>query len=115
MLNRFDKFLRVYKLIYFIIYLLLTAFFTYILIDDIRIKNDPSQSFAGLGFALVVLVIGSITYGVYSFIYLIIMLISIFNKDSLYYKKNNILTFIMFILPIVTEIILVLIGMIYFN
>ena len=114
MLNRFDKFLRVYKYIYFIIYLLLTAFFTYILIDS-RISSDPSQSFAGLGFALVVLVIGSITYGVYSFINLIIMFISIFNKDSLYYKKNNILTFIMFILPIVTEIILVLIGMIYFN
>ena len=49
-----------------------------------------------------------------SLINLIIMFISIFNRDSLYYKKNNILTFIMFILPIITEIILVLIGMIYF-
>ena len=114
MLNRFDKFLKVYKFIYFIIYLLLTAFFVYVLVDEIRIKNDPSQSLAGLGFALVVLLIGSIAYGVYSLINLIIMFVSIFNRDSLYYKKNNILTFTMFILPIITEIILVLIGMIYF-
>lgn len=114
MLNKLDKFLKVYKYIYFIIYLVLTFFFTYVLIDDIKLKNDPSQSFAGLGFALVVLVIGSITYGIFSFINLIIMIISIVNKDSLYRKKNIILTLIMFLLPIITELFLVLIGLIYF-
>ena len=111
---KLDKFLKIYKFIFLIIYLIVNAFFIYILIDDIKISNDPSQSFAGLGFALVVVLFGSIINGFLSFINLILFIISLVNKTSLNKKKNLILTTSLFLLPIVTELILILVGLIFF-
>ena len=111
---KLDKFLKVYKFIFLIIYLIINALFVYILIDDIKISNDPSQSFAGLGFALVVVVFGMIINGFLSLINLVLFIISLINKTSLNKKKNLILTTSLFILPIVTELVLILVGSIFF-
>ena len=37
---KLDKFLKIYKFIFLIIYLIINALFTYILIDDIKISNE---------------------------------------------------------------------------
>ena len=111
---KLDKFLKVYKFIFLIIYLIINALFVYILIDDIKISNDPSQSFAGLGFALVVVVFGMIINGFLSLINLVLFIISLINKTSLNKKKNLILTSSLFMLPIITELVLILVGSIFF-
>ena len=111
---KLDKFLKVYKFIFLVVYLIINALFTYILIDDIKISNDPSQSFAGLGFALVVVVFGMFINGFLSLVNLVLFIISLVNKTSLNKKKNLILTTSLFILPIVTELILILVGSIFF-
>ena len=111
---KLDKFLKVYKFIFLIIYLIINAIFVYILIDDIKISNDPSQSFAGLGFALVVVVFGMFINGFLSLINLVLFIISLINKTSLNKKKNLILTTSLFLLPIITELILIFVGSIFF-
>ena len=96
------------KIIYIALYAAFTAFLLYILISESYLYLVKGQ---GLGFALVfaliIISIGCIGYGVILAIGLTGLILSLINKTALKRKANIILFSIFTALPVITEVILI--------
>jgi hypothetical protein len=110
--------INIIKIASIITYVLLNAFLVYSTADAIYDLLHPVEGVVqlpGLGFAIVVVIIGGIGNVAISLFSLIGLILGIINKHSATRKKNIILFLIGMLLPILTEMILILIGLSYFN
>lgn len=97
------KSLLVFKILFIVAYVLMTAFLVWNFIDALNSENVGLS--LALYLALIVIIIGSIGYIVCLTLAIIGLIISIIKKT-----KPNIITFIIFtFLPIITEAIIIII------
>ncbi|MBQ7324024.1 MAG: hypothetical protein IJW96_05620 [Clostridia bacterium] len=115
--SKLDGFDKGMKIICILLYVLWNAFLVYCLVDAYQkdLAMDPNAEGVqiaayGLTLALIVLIYGSIGNGVISLLALITMIVSMFNKSNP--KRGSLIlgNFLLFILPIVTEVAIVVIG-----
>ena len=102
---------KVLRIIYYVLYALLTIFIIYVLVDS-KIKDSPSNNI-GYAFAFVIIgiAIGGISYGVLLILGLVDLIISAVNKTNPKRKKSVLISSISIILPIITYILIILIGL----
>ena len=103
-----EKFNKTMKIILSVLYVLITGLLIYALIDGYydELNSADSMNAYGLVVAFIVLIIGGISFAVVSVISLIMLIIGLFRKDSVKFYVYG------FFLPIITELILVIIGFI---
>ena len=115
--SKLDGFDKGMKIICILLYVLWNAFLVYCLVDAYQkdLAMDPNAEGVqiaayGLTLVLIVLIYGSIGNGVISLLALITMIVSMFNKSNP--KRGSLIlgNFLLFILQIVTEVAIVVIG-----
>ena len=112
-----DKAHKFFKVLYFLIYLLATAFFVYSIYDSYKTSiANPDQFIDGfsLAFALIIAILAPLAYGVLLIIGLIQLIMSLANTSSDYRGKQIGASVFMMILPLLSELLLIGAG-IYFN
>lgn len=111
-----DIALKVLRWLYLIIYVLISIYIIWVAIDEITTKmQNPEASFVGLGFALVLLIFGSIAFGAATIIAIAMLVLSLINKNALKRKLNIISSSIMIVVPYLTELIFYLVFAVYFG
>ena len=102
-----DISLLVLRIIYLVLYILITAYVLWVGISElINSKQNPEGGLYGLGFVLVLLTFGSIIYGVATLISIAKLIISIVNKNASKRKLNIVFSVIGMIIPYLTEVVL---------
>lgn len=102
----------VLKVLITIAYLVITIFLGIVEVSEINATvNNPDANNIGMVFAFVIIIMGVIAYGVVVFISLIGLIISLCNKYSENRKKHIIFFVLGIIVPILTEGLLILVGM----
>lgn len=117
-LSKFDKFIKIYKIILSILYLGFTLFVSITLIyqyfADMKAINNPDASLQGLGMALLVVLFGIITSGIgYGILEVIsvIGLIAVSNSNTVSNAKKEKRFFILAILlNLLTYIFIIALG-----
>lgn len=117
-LSKFDKFIKIYKIILSILYLGFTLFVSITLIyqylADMKTINNPDASLQGLGMALLVVLFGIITSGIgYGILEVIsvIGLIAVSNSNTVSNTKKEKRFFIFAILlNLLTYIFIIALG-----
>ena len=102
----------VFKIIYITIYLTITAFIIYSLVDA-NIKDIDSESSLKsypIAYLIVGIIFGAIGYGFILIIGLINMIITSFNKTFPRQTKTMIFSFLTTLLPIITFFLIILIS-----
>lgn len=102
---------KVLKIIFYILYSLITFFIVFSLINA-KLEEDPSTNI-GYAFTLVIIgiIIGAFAYGALLLLGITDVIIAAVNKTDPKRKKNVLISSISVILPIITYLLIILIGL----
>jgi len=123
-LNKKDRFLYVWKIVWIILYIVFTGFQIYAILDGYydnlsNVQSTESNSIninsMGLVLAIIVIIFGVIGYGILLIMSIAGFIVAFTNKSSPLRKKNLIIFLIGSILPVFTELILIGITMLLSN
>ncbi len=123
-LNKKDRFLYVWKIVWIILYIVFTGFQIYAILDGYydnlsNVQSTESNSIninsIGLVLAIIVIIFGVIGYGILLIMSIAGFIVAFTNKSSPLRKKNLIIFLIGSILPVFTELILIGITMLLSN
>ena len=123
-LNKKDRFLYVWKIVWIILYIVFTGFQIYAILDGYydnlsNVQSTESNSIninsMGLVLAIIVIIFGVIGYGILLIMSIVGFIVAFTNKSSPLRKKNLIIFLIGSILPVFTELILIGITMLLSN